>query len=218
MPQKSRILIVDDHPIVRAGARLALRGHPQLEICGEADSVSSAFSLAESLQPDIVVLDLHLGGRDGIEFVGDMRRLLPKAKLLVFSMNSEELFAPRALRAGANGYLMKEGGLDELQRALQCILEGKVYVSEHMNGRLLGAAARGGGDDDILSTLTDREMQVFLRLGEGRTTGQIAEELSLSVKTVSTHRENLKTKLGIESASELMRKAVAYVVRHGKEV
>jgi len=212
MPGKSRVLIVDDHPIVRAGVRLALRGHDAMEICGEADSVNAALALAEQLKPGVVVLDLHLGGRDGIELVGQMRELLPGAKILVFSMNAEDLFAKRALRAGANGYLMKEGGLEELQRALERILAGEVFVSDRMNTRLLSSLARGEEDDDALAALTDREMQIFLLLGGGKTTGQIAEELSLSVKTISTHRENLKVKLGVESAAELVRKAVAHVV------
>jgi DNA-binding NarL/FixJ family response regulator len=217
MPEKSRVLIVDDHPIVRAGVRLALRGHPTLEICGEADSVNAALTLAEQQKPDALVLDLHLGGRDGIEMVGRMRELLPHAKILVFSMNSEDLFAKRALRAGANGYLMKEGGLEELQHALGRILAGEVYVSQRMNSRLLNSVARGDSEDDPLSELTDREMQIFLLLGGGKTTGQIADELSLSVKTISTHRENLKTKLGVDSAAELVRKAVAYVVGSGRK-
>jgi DNA-binding NarL/FixJ family response regulator len=216
MPAKSRVLIVDDHPIVRAGVRLALRGHASFEICGEADSVNAAEELAGSLRPDIVVLDLLMGGRDGIEMVGRMRELLPAAKILVFSMNTEDLFAQRALRAGANGYLMKEGGLEELIHALEHILAGEVYVSERMNARLLNSVARGESDDDVLKSLTDREMQIFLQLGAGKTTGQIAEELSLSVKTISTHRENLKAKLGAESAPELVRKAVAYVVGRGR--
>jgi len=212
MPGKSRVLIVDDHPIVRAGVRLALRGNPRFEICAEADTANAAAELAERESPDVVVLDLHLGGRDGIEMVGRMRELLPRAKILVFSMNSEDLFAQRALRAGANGYLMKEGGLEELQRALDCIMAGDVYVSERMNARMLSAMARGGTEGDVLANLTDREMQIFLLLGAGKSTGQIAEELSLSVKTISTHRENLKMKLGVESAAELVRKAVAHVV------
>jgi DNA-binding NarL/FixJ family response regulator len=216
MSVKTRVLIVDDHPIVRAGVRLALRGHVTFEICGEAESVNAAAELAESTNPDAVVLDLLMGGRDGIEMVGRMRELLPAAKILVFSMNSEEIFAQRALRAGANGYLMKEGGLEELIHALECIVAGEVYVSERMNARLLNSMARGEAEEDILANLTDREMQIFLQLGAGKTTGQIAEELSLSVKTISTHRENLKVKLGVESAPELVRKAVAYVVGRGR--
>ena len=217
MPEKSRVLIVDDHPIVRAGVRLALRGRPAFEICGEAASVNAAVELAQKEKPDVVVLDLLMGGRDGVELVGRIRELLPEAKILVFSMNSEDLFAQRALRAGANGYLMKEGGLEELQRALDRIMAGEVYVSGRMNTRLLSAMARGESDDGALANLTAREMQVFLLLGAGKTTGQIAEELSLSVKTISTHRENLKSKLGVDSAPELVRKAVAHVVGRGRE-
>ena len=215
MTQKRRVLIVDDHPIVRAGVRLALRARPGYEICGEADSVDSATQLAASETPDILILDLFLGGRDGIEMVARMRELLPAAKILIFSMNSEDLFAQRALRAGANGYLMKEGGLEELLQALDHIMAGEVYVSERMNARLLNSMARGDSDEDTLENLTDREMQIFLALGAGKTTGQIAEDLCLSVKTISTHRENLKTKLGIDSAPELVRKAVSHVVGRG---
>jgi DNA-binding NarL/FixJ family response regulator len=217
MPAKSRVLIVDDHPIVRAGVRLALRGHAAYEICGEAESVNTAKDLAVSTKPDAVVLDLLMGGRDGIEMVGAMRELLPDAKILVFSMNSEDFFAQRALRAGANGYLMKEGGLEELMLALDSIMAGEIYVSERMNARLLNSMARGGDAENVLESLTDREMQIFLQLGAGKSTGQIAEELSLSVKTISTHRENLKIKLGVESAAELVRRAVAYVLGRGRK-
>ncbi len=205
-------ITVDDHPIVRTGVRMAIREIEGVELVGEAADVRSALDLAAKQRPDLVVLDLTLGGRDGVELVSEMRRELPKARILIFSMNAEDLFAERALRAGANGYLSKDGGLEALTDAIRVVLDGRVYVSDAMNERLLRAAVSPeSAQPDRLAALSDRELQVFLRLGQGRGTREIAEELCLSIKTISTYRENLKVKLDVAGAAELVREAVAYV-------
>lgn len=211
-----RVFIVDDHPIVRAGARLALGTTPGFRVCGEAGSAAEALSAVATLRPDILILDLVLGGRDGMDFVARMRDILPAARILVLSMNAEDLFAERALRAGANGYLMKGGDLDELLAAVKRIVAGEVYLSEKMTNAMLEVRRSGRRETGILGSLTDREMQVFLMLGQGKSTQQVADELSLSIKTISTHRENLKVKLGVDSAAELVRQAVAYVIGQGR--
>ena len=168
----------------------------------------------------MVILDLNLGGRDGDKAVALMRRQCPEAAILVFSMNPEELFAERALADGANGYLMKTDGFEELHHAVGRILAGETYLSVRLRERLT-AVGRGGNGTMIgeapqrVSNLTARELQIFRRIGEGRGTAEIVAELGLSIKTVSAHRENLKKKLGATTAAELIRLAVAWVLGHG---
>lgn len=207
-----RVMIVDDHPIMRRGVRHALKGKPGFEIVAEVGSLSDAMDAAVTRQPDLVVLDLVLGGRDGIEGIGELRRALPGAGILVFSMNPEEVFAPLALQAGANGYLTKSAGYDELHLALMEVVNGGTYLSPLM-ARI---TASGGRIPTEIDTFTDREMQVFLRIGEGKTTSEIAYELNLSVKTVFTHRDKLKAKLGARSGAELARRAIAHVIAQGR--
>jgi DNA-binding NarL/FixJ family response regulator len=217
-PGPLRVFVVDDHPIVRAGVRLVIQGLPGFELCGETGRPEGAPEAAAHARADAVILDLMLGGgRDGLELVAAMRSALPKARLLVFSMNAEELFAERVLKAGANGYLMKGGDLSQLQNALVRLARGETVLSPTMKERLDEARRFGPRGAAPLASLSDRELQVFMRLGAGRSTHQIAEELGVSMKTVSAHRENLKTKLGAASAPELVRQAVEYVVAQGRE-
>lgn len=185
-------------------------------MCGEAGTAAQALATVEAARPDILILDLVLGGRDGMDFVARMREILPAARILVLSMNAEDLFAERALRAGANGYLMKGGDLDELAAAVKRIARGEIYLSEKMTSKMIEARRSGRQEAGILGSFTDREMQVFLMLGQGKSTQQVADELRLSVKTISSHRENLKVKLGVESAAELVRQAVTYVIGQGR--
>ncbi len=212
-----RVFLIDDHPIVRAGARLAISGLPGFEVCGEKGTTVGAPEAARAARADIVVMDLLLGTPgDGLELVSSLRTALPRAKLLVFSMNAEELFAELILRAGAHGYLMKGGDLTDLQAALRIIAAGEIYLSPRLAARHATSRRLGGNDAGPLANLSDREMQIFLLLGAGKSTQQIATELGVSMKTASAHRENLKVKLGVESASELVRLAVTYVVGQGR--
>jgi DNA-binding NarL/FixJ family response regulator len=196
---------------MRKGVRHALAQRPGYAIIGEAGTLAEALELGALHQPDLVVLDLVLGGRDGPEGVAEMRRALPRAGILVFSMNPEEVFAPLVLGAGANGYLVKSQDFDELHRALAQILAGGTYLSTNM-ARVIAAGGRLPTDID---TLTGREMQVFLRLGEGKTTSEIAYELNLSVKTIFTHRDRIKAKLQARSGADLVRRAMTHVLRQG---
>ncbi|MES2693120.1 MAG: response regulator transcription factor [Verrucomicrobiota bacterium] len=213
VPPSTRVFLIDDHPIVRAGARLAVAGMAGFVVCGELGTSIGAVEAARAAAPDIVVLDLLLGSAgDGLELVAALHAGLPAARLLVFSMNSEELFAYRALRSGARGYLTKGGDLTELQEALRAVQRGDIYLSPRLRDQTSAAPA---GPFTQLTSLTDREMQVFLLLGAGKSTQQIADELGISRKTASAHRENIKVKLRLSSASELVRHAVAYVVGQG---
>lgn len=216
MPSTTRVFLIDDHPIVRAGARLAIAGMPGFVICGEVGVAAGAPAAALAARADVIIADLLLGTTgDGMELVSTLRASLPDVKILVFSMNSDELFADRALRHGANGYLMKGGDLTDLQEALRRVLVGEVYLSPKLATRSARHARVGSFATGPLSTFSDREMQVFLLLGAGKSTQQIGEELGISVKTASAHRENLKAKLGVRSAAELVRLAVSYVVGQG---
>jgi DNA-binding NarL/FixJ family response regulator len=208
-----RVFVVDDHAIVRAGVRLLVSGMPGWELCGETGRAQGAPESASAARADAVVTDLILGsGGDGLELVAALRAALPDAKLLVFSMHPEDLFAERALKAGADGYLVKGGDLEELKRALEDVARGGVHLSDAMKRRRDAARWFGPRAEGPLASLSDRELQVFQRLGAGLTTQAIAEELGVSVKTVFAHRENLKTKLGVSTASELVRHAVAYAL------
>jgi DNA-binding NarL/FixJ family response regulator len=210
------VFVVDDHPIVRSGVRLLVSGMAGFDLCGETGRAEGATEAAAAARADAVITDLVLGGgQDGIGLVSALRAALPTAKILVFSMHPEDLFAERALRAGADGYLMKGGDLSQLQHALERVAAGEDYVSDAMKAKMESSKWIGPRREGPPETLSDRELQVFQRLGSGMSNLGIAEELGVSIKTVSAHRENLKTKLGAESAAELVRHAVAYVLGRG---
>lgn len=202
-----RVLAVDDHPVVHAGLRFTLREEDGYVFCGEAVSVEQALSLAREHTPHLIVVDLNMGGEGG-DIVAQIRKASPHSALLVFSMNPEELFARQALESGANGYLMKKDGFDALLQAVRTVLAGAVYLSPRM--RLRAPASD-------LSSLTMREMEVFRRIGEGRTIVEIAEELKLSAKTVFVHRDNIRGKLGIENSAAMTRQAMAWVLGRAGE-
>jgi DNA-binding NarL/FixJ family response regulator len=208
-----RILIVDDHPIVRMGVRAMLEQAPGFEVCGEAGSTVEALHLL-SADPDVILLDLMLGGRGGADFVAICLRACPRTRVLVLSQHDEVLYAERVLKAGAHGYLMKGEAMEDLVDALKTVLRGDIAVSARMRARLLARQFRGPSDERY-SVLSNREMQIFLLIGAGRSTGAIASELCLSPKTVGAHRENIKAKLGLDSAAELEREALLHVERLG---
>ena len=207
--EPKRVLIVDDHPVVRRGLAQVLDGTEDLEACGEAESAADALKAVAERDPDIAVVDLTLKGKGGLELVKDLHTRHPDLPVLVLSMHDESLYAERALRAGARGYIMKDGRMDDVVTALRQVLDGRVYLSQHMTSRLLGRMTGGGGGDgeSPISALTDRELEVFEMIGRGLATRDIADGLHLSVKTVDTHRENIKRKLNLGSANELYRHA-----------
>jgi len=191
--------------VVRSGVALLIESMPGCELAGEASSTAEARLRLKPARADVVVFDLILGGRDGLELLGELQQLCPTARFLVYTMQPERLYARRALRAGAQGYLMKSADLTAMREALEALVRGNRYVSPAMAQVLIEeslAGARAAVDD-----LSDRELQVLGLLAGGRELGEIATELSLSVKTVGTYRERLKSKLGVETARELAREA-----------
>jgi DNA-binding NarL/FixJ family response regulator len=206
----TRILIVDDHPIMRQGLITLLEGEEDLDVCGEAEDVPQALDAIEKLQPDFAIVDISLKGRSGMDLLKDLKQQHPKLQVLVLSMYDESLYAERALRYGARGYVMKQEAMDKVLAAIRRILAGEIYFSEKLSSatmrRLLDNASASSVSP--LSQLSDREMEVFQRLGQGRSIREIAEELCLSAKTIETYREHLKAKLGLDSSGELLRYAI----------
>lgn len=210
--QLPRVLIVDDHPVVRMGLKAVVEQTGRYEVVGEAGTPAEAMQAASRSRPDLMILDLMLGGRSGADLVAQCVAVAPAVRILVLSQHDEALHAERVLKAGAHGYLMKGAELEGVVQALDALLRGEIVLSPRMNTRLL-ARHLHGGPAERYADLSNREMQIFLLVGAGMTTGQIASDLNLSPKTVGAHREKIKTKLGLETASELEREALLYVER-----
>ena len=205
-----RILVIDDHPIVRLGIRQMISTEPDLEICGEADSAQAALHLAATLKPDLALVDLSLAEGTALALIREMREAVPGIEVLVLSMHDETLFAERVLRAGARGYIMKQAAIDGLVGAIRQVASGNIYVSPRMTQRVLEQLRTTTGPAGLLTTLTDRELEVFDLIGHGKSTAAIAGELAVSVKTIETYRANIKTKLKLKGASDLVRLATSF--------
>lgn len=207
------VLLVDDHPFMRAGLAQLIDRQPDLRVGGEAGSPAEALRLLSKVAPDLVLTDLTMPGRGGLEFVRDLCAARPSLAILVVSMHDEAVFAERVLRAGARGYIMKEAGGEKLLAAIRRVLAGEVYLSPAMSARILEnvAARRPRGSSSPIEKLTDREFEVFQMIGRGKSTRDIASELHLSPKTVDVHRSHLKEKLGLRDSTALIRHAVRWV-------
>lgn len=202
----TRILVVDDHPIVRLGIRQMLGAEQDLEICAEADSGPAALDAVRATQPQLAIVDLSLPQGSGLELIRKLRESSPDVSVLVLSMHDEALYAERALRAGARGYIMKREAITGLVGAVRVVLAGRVYLSEAMTQIMLERFGREDVPaDDPLSGLSDRELQVFDLIGRGLSTAAIAEQLGVSIKTIETYRSNIKTKLHLADATDLVR-------------
>ena len=212
-PARRRILLVDDHPFMRAGLAQLIDRQADLMVCGEAGNPSEAFQALAKDKPDLVLTDLTMPGRSGLEFVKDLRAADPTAAILVISMHDEVVYAERALRAGARGYIMKEAGGENLLTAIRQVLRGDVYVSPRMSARILDdlSARRPRGSTSPIEKLSDREFEIFQLIGQGKSTRDIAEQLHLSTKTVDVHRSHIKEKLELKDATSLIRHAVRWV-------
>jgi len=210
-----RVLIVDDHPMIRKGLRDLLEEEPGFAACGEAAESAEALTLIESDPPDVLLLDLSLEGESGLELVKQVNARFPDVKTLVFSMHDESLYAERSLQAGASGYVQKQSPSDELLDALRRVAAGKIHVSQDMTERLLQQRLATGATagTPIAERLSDRELEVFEQLGRGRTTREIAEKLNISVKTVERHCENIKEKLNLENRTQLLQHAVHWLLQ-----
>lgn len=212
--ERCRVLIVDDHPIVRRGLGQLIDKEADMELVGEADSPSSALDAVEELSPHVVVADLSFEGLDGIELIKDLRARHPGLPVLVLSMHDESFYAQRVLKAGAMGYLMKQEGVEQVVDGIRSVREGRVFLSNRMSQALLSRMTGGTHRAPTygVESLTDRELEVLRLIGQGRSTRQIAEQLHLSIKTIETHRENIKQKLRLENASQLMQYAVRFAI------
>ncbi len=217
--EKKRVLLVDDHPILRQGLANVLNEQPHLCVCGEAQGRTDALNAAERLQPDLAIVDLSLRTGDGIELIKDLRARLPQVLTLVLSMHDETIYAERALRAGARGYVMKQEKFERLLLAIGRVLSGAIYVSDQVTAHAVQRLALGGvsgpeaaeeSADAYVGRLTDRELQVFRLIGQGLGTRLIAENLHLSRKTIESHREHIKAKLGLRDGSELIQRAIQW--------
>lgn len=197
-----RVLVVDDHPIVVYGLKLLLHDSKHVTICGEASDAVSACQKVDDLKPDIVILDLILGGYDGIELIRDLLKRRPDLLIIVYSCQYERIAGPRALRAGARGYLSKIGGLRQVEAAIEAVLRGDLFFEG--SSRFDAASAPLFNERRSVDSLSDREMQVLQLTGQGLSLQRIAQELSLSTKTVGTYRERLKIKLGVDRVQELV--------------
>jgi DNA-binding NarL/FixJ family response regulator len=213
-PPRIRILVVDDHPIVRLGIRQMLAAERDLEVCGEAESAGAAIQLATSAQPDLAIIDLSLSEGTGLDLIRTLRESAPTLPVLVLSMHDEALFAERVLRAGARGYIMKRQAITGLVGAIRQVLSGRIYVSEGMAQSVLERLGQDGATPgNPMANLTDRELEVFDLIGRGLSTAAIAEQLGVSVKTIETYRSNIKTKLNLKDATDLIRFAAAWAER-----
>ncbi len=206
----SRIYIIDDHPIIRYGLKLLINQEKDLAVCGEADSLDQAMKDVSREKPDLIILDLMLEKGSALEFIKYLQQQSRSIPVLVLSMHDETYYAERVLRAGAKGYIMKDSATDHLVQAVRTILQGEVYLSDRMKSRLISSIAGIRKKKVEADRLTDREMEVFQLIGQGLSTREIAAKLCLSVKTIETHKENLKRKLKLSNATELIQQATLW--------
>lgn len=211
---KKRLVIVDDHPMLRRGVAEVINSEPFYEVVGEAGNLGDAYNIVSKEKPDLVIVDISLDGNNGVELMKELQHRWPGLPILAYSMHDEQIYAERVLRAGAKGYLMKQSPLESLLDAIQQILKGKIYLSDQMSdrllGKLVGAGSSVGTTQSPIEKLSDRELEVLQLIGKGMTTSQIADKLCLSVKTIETYREHLKTKLNLQSGPELTRYAIEW--------
>src|SRR4051812_1448904 len=212
----TKILIVDDHPLVRQGLIGLLSTQDDFAVCGEASGIAEAQQLADAQRPDVAIIDISLSDGSGIELIKDLHTSFPDMKLLVLSMHDELLFAERALRAGAVGYVSKQQASRTIIQALRTILAGKIYLSQQMTEQVVQRVfdTDSKRTDSPIERLTNREIEVFELIGQGLTIRQVAARLQMSPKTVETHREHIKEKLQLDTTSELIRHAVQWVLEH----
>jgi len=214
---RKRIMLVDDHPMTRAGLEQIINKQTDIEVCCQAGDPAEAFRSLSAAKPDLIITDITMPGRSGFEFIKDILAFYEDLPILVLTMHDELIYAERALRAGARGYIMKEAGGEKLLGAIRQVLSGRVYVSEQMSASLLDSMSghRPRGSDSPIKKLSDREFEVFQLIGQGKSTNDIAKQLHLSPKTVDVHRAHIKEKLQLADALSLVRHAVRWVETEG---
>jgi DNA-binding NarL/FixJ family response regulator len=212
---KKRILIVDDHAIMRDGLAEVINREPGLEVCGQAGDAFAALELATSTKPDLAVVDINIGGKSGLELIKDLHVLHPRVAILALSAHDETLYAERVLRAGGSGYVMKAEGSERLVAALRKVLAGEIAVSASVSAKVLNLFSGKRTDISPVERLTDRELEVFQLIGEGKDNTRIADHLHISPKTAEVHRAHIKKKLQIPSNSELISFAARWIESQG---
>ena len=210
---KRRVLIVDDHPLMRQGLAQLVNQQPDLTVCGEAEDVPEALQKTSDLKPDVVIVDLSLKGSDGIELIRNLRSRSAQLPVLVLSMHDEALYAERALKAGAWGYIMKQEATNQVLSALRRVLSGEIHVSPSVSSKIMQSMV-GMSERSPIERLRNRELEVFRRIGGGAGTRQIASELHLSVKTVETYCTHIKKKWQLRSQRELVQRAIQWVMQN----
>jgi len=204
---QSRVFLVEDHPVVREGLMVLIGGEGDLNVCGAAGSIGETMPMLRELKPDVVVVDITLGDGNGLDLIQDIHRFDAKLPILVLSMHDEAVYGERALRAGARGYIMKSEAMDKVRAAIRAVLAGEIYVSDTMAKRMVHKLInlRVPEAPTLLDTLSDREFQIFRMIADDIGPTEIANKLHVSVKTIETHREHIKEKLGVKSGAELRR-------------
>ena len=209
-----KVLVVDDHPVVRQGLKLLLDLEPDLMVCAEAEDESTALSSLQSLKPDIAIIDISLKNSDGIKLIKDVKRRYPDLQILVLSMHDESLYAERALLAGASGYIMKQEAPESIIKAIRHIHQCNIYLSERMRGKMLNniLSSNRTRPSSTLEILTDRELEVYQLIGKGLDTREIANQPNLRIKTIEAFRANIKNKLKLKNAAELAQHAIHFIL------
>lgn len=211
----ARLMVVDDHPLVREGIAARMATETDLEICGEAETEEEAFAMSKELMPDLIIVDISLRTGNGIDLIKRIHAIHPTMKMVVVSMFQESIYAERALRAGAMGYLNKRESDVNLLSAIRTVLGGQRYVSDVITRQLVDHALNHDGKvQNPIERLTDRELEIFRLIGQGLSSGAIADQLFLSSHTIDTHRENLKRKLGVKNAAQLNRQAMIWTLEN----
>lgn len=210
---KKKIIIIDDHPLMRKGLAMTLQAEADMDVCGQSESAEEGLQLLEDHDPDIAIVDISLPGMSGLELTKHIQALKPKVKVLVVSRHDESLYAERAIRAGARGYVMKLEAGEVIVQAVRRVMAGGIYVSAEINERLLLGMLSGRESLMMspLEVLSDRELEVFELTGRGLSTRDISDRLHLSVKTVESYRARIKSKLDLNNATELMQHAIQWV-------
>jgi DNA-binding NarL/FixJ family response regulator len=211
--RRHKVLVVDDHPMTRDGVTHLINKQPEMEVCANAGNPAGAFEAIGKLYPDLVLTDMTMPGRSGLEFIKDLLAAHPTLVILVLSMHDEAVYAERVLRAGARGYIMKEAGGEKLLTAIRRVLGGQVYLSDPMSAKILDnlSGQKPRGSHSPIQKLSDREFEIFQLIGQGKSTCDIATGLHISPKTVDVHRSHIKEKLDLTDATSLIRHAVRWV-------
>jgi DNA-binding NarL/FixJ family response regulator len=207
----TKILIVDDHPIMREGLVQLINHQKDMSVCGQFEEANAAFEAIPSIKPDVAIVDITLKGVNGLELIKNIRAHYPKLRMLVLSMHDEALYAERVLRAGAVGYIMKQEASEKVLEAVRRVMNGEIYLSHRMGAQLMHQLIGGRtSTGSLIERLSDRELEVFGLIGRGHGTRQIAEQLHLSVKTIESHRAHIKEKMDLKNATELVHRAIQF--------